>query len=78
MKKIFTITSTLLLAGCASTQIVPVSKPIPMPAPAPACDYKVAGKCKQSSAADISGNTTLGHNEDEDRVPKAAAIPTPP
>lgn len=77
MKKILTITSTLLLVGCA-TGPRPMPAPIPMPAPAPvpSCDYKVAGKCKHSSAADVSGNTTLGNKEDDEYItPKAAAVP---
>lgn len=65
MRKLFLTVLATVISGCAT-------QPKPLPAPVPSCDYKVAGKCKQSSAADISGNTTLGHREDEDLPLKAA------
>jgi hypothetical protein len=53
-----------LIAGCAGVpQDMP--KPSAPPPPAPTCDYRVGGKCKHSSASDISGNTTLGNHTNE-------------
>lgn len=63
MQKILLVPIILIIAGCAT-------RPMPTSAPPP-CDYRVGGKCKTSSASDISGNTTLGHHNDEDLPAKA-------
>ena len=52
----------LLLAGCATA---PMPAPMPAPLPEKKCDFTVGGKCKQNTASDISGATSLGHSNDE-------------
>ena len=56
----------LLLAGCATAPMpAPMPAPIPAPLPEKKCDFTVGGKCKQNTASDISGATSLGHSNDE-------------
>lgn len=72
MIKIILFSLLLLLSGCASQHI---SSPIndlkfviPIPKKPP-CDYKVGDKCKQFTAAEIAGATTLGHTNDDKTIP---------
>jgi hypothetical protein len=65
------IVSVIFLTGCATQHIAePINEfkiiqPLPQKLP---CDYKVAGKCKQSTATEISGATTLGHLNEEPKI----------
>lgn len=63
----------IILAGCASPRLVTIEKPVY--APPPPCDMMVAGKCKSMTAQEKSGATSLGYKDDEDNIPKAAAVP---
>lgn len=77
LRKLSIISLVLFINGCATYKALPLpprdeSPRIETPA---SCDFKVAGKCKHSSAADVSGNTTLGHSNNEDLPAKAATAP---
>ena len=74
MKRIIPISLIMLITGCAGPKLVIIDKPVMSPPPPP-CEMMVGGKCKSMSAQEKSGATTLGHHEDEDITPKAAAIP---
>ena len=64
LKKPSIIFLFFLLTGCATRHIATL--------PDSSCDYKVAGKCKHASSSDISGNTTLGHSNNEELPDKAS------
>lgn len=71
MRKIFALPLISIIAGCA-TGLKPVYAP-----PPPSCINIPGEGCKKISAGNVGG-TTLGHNNDEDISPKAAAIPSKP
>lgn len=74
LKETVPIVTILFLAGCASPKIVTIEKPVYAPPPAP-CEMMVAGKCKAMTAQEKSGATSLGYKDDDENVPKAAAVP---
>lgn len=73
MLKKVSLFSVIILTGCASPKIVSIEKPVY--APPPPCEMMVAGKCKSMTAQEKSGATSLGYKNDEENLPKAAAIP---
>ena len=74
MKQLALILIVLTLTGCASPRIVTIDKPA-VYAPPPPCEKIVSGKCKAMTAQEKSGATSLGYKDDEENVPKAAAVP---
>lgn len=63
MRKLIVLVVTII-AGCATQ-------------PTPHCINVPGEGCKKISAGNVGG-TTIGHNSDEDIIPKAAALPSKP
>jgi len=64
---------TTILAGCATAPPPVIIRP--MPAPMQKCINIPGEGCKKISAGNVGG-TTLGHSDDDENlIPKAAAIP---